>query len=583
MGGCSSPQLCVALGTVAPTEVARPHPICVSRSRRSPRSAVISGGPRLANPNDVTSTLSRWLVGIALLGACDGTIGDPGAGPDGPGRRPGEPVDVRLEPRVWRLSPGHYERELDRLFGEGVPDVVIPPGAAEHGITDIAGTARVDLGNASTFVEAARVVGTWAATSPSATRCADPAAASCIDDVLAWLPEAAFRRPVGSDERQELRNLYDDLAAEYEPSYALAGVIRAVLLSPEFLYRTELGGASEPRDAIELDDHEIATLLAFALTDRAPDAELLAAADAGRLSRADEREAQARRLMDDSGEVWARFFWEWLRMSTLQSQGNEVELDPTLVAQMEEETRAFVGRVVVEERGTLRDLMTASYSWTRPELAAHYGASHPGEGLARVELDPTQRAGLLSRGAWLVAHGKRGRDNVVRRGMGVFIDAMCNDIRVPADLDVIAELDRLVGPDATVREVTEARGNAPTCGNCHKLADPVGLAFESFASDGSWQTTYADGLPVETQITLDDVSFENAADLSVALADDRRFQQCFVRRFAHFTVGADLGSPAAVAWTSEAYASFVESGTSFEEMVVALVRHPAFIERRKAD
>ncbi|MCB9623485.1 MAG: DUF1592 domain-containing protein [Sandaracinus sp.] len=531
----------------------------------------------------MTRLAFRWLVALALLGACDGTIGDPGSGPGPDGRRPGEPIDSRLEPRVWRLSPALYESELDRLFGEGVPDVAIPPGAAEYGITDIAGTARVDLGNASTFVEAARVVGTWASTSPSATRCADPAASTCIDTLLEWLPEEAFRRPVTNDERRDLRALYDALAAEYEVSYALGGVLRAVLLSPEFLYRTELGGAQTPTREIELDDHEIATLLAFALTDRAPDAELLAAADAGRLSRPDEREAQARRLMDESGGVWARFFWEWLKMATLQSQANEVELDPELAAQMDEELHAFVSHVIVDERGSLRDLMTASYSWTRPELAAHYGASHPGAGLDRVELDPNQRGGLLTRGAWLVAHGKRGRDNVVRRGMGVFIDAMCNDIRVPADLDVIAELDRLVGPDATVREVTEARGNAPVCGNCHQLADPVGLAFENFASDGSWQTTYADGNPVESQIVLDGTAYDDAGALSEALASDTRFQRCLVRRFAHFALGADLGSPAAVAWTADAHAEFVESDTSFEELVVALVRHPAFLERRKAD
>jgi hypothetical protein len=160
---------------------------------------------------------------------------------------------------------------------------------------------------------------------------------------------------------------------------------------------------------------------------------------------------------------------------------------------------------------------------------------------------------------------------------------MCNDIRVPADLDVIAELDRLVGPDATVREVTEARGNAPVCGNCHQLADPVGLAFENFASDGSWQTTYADGNPVESQIVLDGTAYDDAGALSEALASDTRFQRCLVRRFAHFALGADLGSPAAVAWTAEAHAEFVESDTSFEELVVALVRHPAFLERRKAD
>ncbi len=48
--------------------------------------------------------------------------------------------------------------------------------------------------------------------------------------------------------------------------------------------------------------------------------------------------------------------------------------------------------------------------------------------------------------AWLVSHGKDGRDNVVRRGMGIYIDAMCNDIAPPPGLDVQAELARARRP-----------------------------------------------------------------------------------------------------------------------------------------
>jgi hypothetical protein len=269
-------------------------------------------------------------------------------------------------------------------------------------------------------------------------------------------------------------------------------------------------------------------------------------------------------------------------MSTLEGRGAEVGVAPALVLQMEEEYRAFVRGIVVEEGGTLRELFSASHTWARPELAAHYGATHPGEGLLRVDLDPLQRGGLLTLGAWLVSHGKRGRDNVVRRGMGVFVHALCNTVTVPDGLDVDAELALLVGPEATVREVSEARGSAGTCAGCHRIADPVGLVFERYASDARWQTVYPDGLPVEADVTLDGLgSFEDAPSLSRALADDPAFQQCFVQRVAHFAVGAHVGAPARSAWTQAAYERFRESGTSLEELLVALVRHPAFVERRK--
>ncbi|MEZ4247606.1 MAG: DUF1595 domain-containing protein [Polyangiales bacterium] len=189
----------------------------------------------------MTRLAFRWLVALALLGACDGTIGDPGSGPGPDGRRPGEPIDSRLEPRVWRLSPALYESELDRLFGEGVPDghSAGRSGVRHHG--HCRHRTRW-IRNASAFVEAARVVGTWASTSPSATRCADPAASTCIDTLLEWLPEEAFRRPV-TNETSDVISRSTTRSRRSTRLYALGGVLRAVLLSPEFLYRTELGGA----------------------------------------------------------------------------------------------------------------------------------------------------------------------------------------------------------------------------------------------------------------------------------------------------------------------------------------------------
>ena len=243
-------------------------------------------------------------------------------------------------------------------------------------------------------------------------------------------------------------------------------------------------------------------------------------------------------------------------------------------------TRAFVRNIVVEERGTLADLLTTTHTWATPAVADYYGASHPGEGEALVALDPGQRGGLLTLGAWLVSHGKKGRDNVVRRGMGIFRDAMCNEIE-PLDIDLEAAEKELVGADATVAEIAEARGSDPVCGTCHRTSDPVGLAFEGYAGDGTWQTTYPDGNPVVSAVTLEGVDYDGPVGVAASLAEDLRFQHCLVQRFGHFVMGASFGDPITVRASREAFEAFVASDGSFEELLVAIVRDRAFIERNK--
>ena len=285
-------------------------------------------------------------------------------------------------------------------------------------------------------------------------------------------------------------------------------------------------------------------------------------------------------MMASSGAVWQRFFWEWLKMSTLESQGIETGLDADLITALEQEYRAFVETIVVTNRGTLSALLTSTATSGTPDVAAYYGADHPGGGVAPFELDPQQRGGLLTLGAWLVSHGKLGRDNVVRRGMGVFRDAMCQDI-TPLDIDLEAAERELVGADATIREIAEARGSQPPCAGCHSTSDPVGLAFEAFGGDGRFQTMYADGKPVEAQVVWNGVQYNTPGEVSAALAQDERFERCLVQRFGHFLLGADFGAPITVRAPADAYAVFKANGGSFEELLVAIVRDPVFIERRK--
>ena len=518
---------------------------------------------------------STLFLTTVVFAGCVGSIGDVGDGPTIDGEDPGDP---RLDARAWRLTPVQYNAEVQRMF-PGAPEVNLPPGASEYGLTNISATARIDLGNVTQYTEAARAVGSWVSEQgASAVRCDSFGTSSCIDDFLDWFPAEAFRRPATAEEIATLRSLYDDIEAEYGSEWATSALVRAVLLSPHFLYRYEIGPTGE--GVVALGQREIATLLGFTLTGVGPDEGLLEDAAQGRLSDPDVRESHVRRLMDDSADVFQRFFWEWLKMATFRSQANETGLDEVVTDDLESEYRTFVEEVVVKERGTLGELLTTNHTWGTPAVANYYGVDHPGGGVERIELDPEQRGGLLTLGAWLVAHGKDGRANVVRRGMAVYRDAMCNTIS-PLDIDLEEALKELVGADATVKEIADARSADGTCGACHRTSDPVGIAFENYAGNGRWQTTYSDGNPVESEATIEGVTYQTAAEVSAALAEDESFKRCLVRRFGHFVMGAEFGDTERVRAPREAYQAFEESGGSFEELLVAIVRDQAFIERKK--
>jgi len=80
-------------------------------------------------------------------------------------------------------------------------------------------------------------------------------------------------------------------------------------------------------------------------------------------------------------------------------------------------------------------------------------------------------------------------------------------------------------------------------------------------------------------VTLDGVAFDSAPALSAALVDDTTFRDCFVRRVVHSLMGIDMGAPGSAAWVQSAHDAFVANDTSLEELLVAIVRHPAFVER----
>ena len=105
-----------------------------------------------------------------------------------------------------------------------------------------------------------------------------PSDKACVQEYLLSFAERAFRHPPSTDEQTAITGqLWTEMsAAGATLAEALGYGVYAILSSPSFLYRTELG-ADAASDG-PLTPHELATAISLFLTDGPPDDELLAAA-----------------------------------------------------------------------------------------------------------------------------------------------------------------------------------------------------------------------------------------------------------------------------------------------------------------
>src|SRR5690606_23822263 len=114
------------------------------------------------------------------------------------------------------------------------------------------------------------------------------------------LARKAYRRPPSEGELDVLLEVFD-LGKENNLDY-LASVrlmLKAALVSPQFLFITPSEAALPDVEIVALDDHQLASRLSYLLWATMPDDELMALADAGKLHERATLQAQVTRLLLD--------------------------------------------------------------------------------------------------------------------------------------------------------------------------------------------------------------------------------------------------------------------------------------------
>jgi hypothetical protein len=407
--------------------------------------------------------------------------------------------------------------------------------------------------------------------------------ASCVASFVEGFGERAFRRPLTPGESDRYQALLTG-AGTFDDGVTL--VVEAMLVSPSFLYRSEVG--SSKGDIAVLDAYERASALSYFLWGTTPDATLLTAAAAGELDTVSGIETHARRMLGDARarETAEAFAAQWLGIERVLTADKRTDLFPdwTVTARTSavKASQALYSHTVFDGEGTFDALLSSPVHFVDPALARVYGVSAGGDGLTQMPLTDPPRPGVLGEASVLAATSHSDQTSPVRRGLFVRERLLCQDLGTPPpEAGGVPTVDS----SASTRERFEQHMEERACSICHKYIDPVGFAFEGFDPVGSVRDMDA-GKPIDTTGEMtdiernggDSVPFHSLDELAAMLVDSEAAPRCFTRELYRFAMGFEEAEDDCTVETLAA--RFDANGRDVQQLMLDIVTSPTFTQRR---
>ena len=369
--------------------------------------------------------------------------------------------------------------------------------------------------------------------------------------VASSLARNAYRRPTTEAELDVLADVYD-LARDNDLNHsaALGLMLKAVLVSPQFLFITPAGEPESTESIVLLDDHQLASRLSYLLWSAPPDAELAALADKSELHKLEVLRAQVNRLLKDarSRALFDGFGTQWLRLNELDGQMFDPkifpDMTPALRTAMMNEARLFFGSIVSENQNVVR-FVDSDYTFLNEPLAKVYGLEQSvlGAKMRRVKLTNVNRGGILGMPATLAATSFPNRTSPVRRGVWVLEQVLGERVPPPPpDIPELEEQDHKEVGRLTLRQRTELHQTEATCANCHKVLDPIGFGLENFDAIGRWREKNDEGVVIDSAGKLPSGKyFSTPAELKGLLAErEGDLARNLTERLMAFALGRQL-------------------------------------------
>ena len=523
--------------------------------------------------------ISFFLIG--LLSACQNP-------PDQP---PG-PSDCQTPPTgsnpIRRLTPTEYDNTIRDLLGDEtrIGEATFPPGSEGIGFQI---SENVSVNMATIYQDAAEGIADRAREVGRLPISCDPATAgteACAELFIRDFGPRAYRSPISDSQVARLMQVFRSSEQAGDGfDTAVAQVVTAMLQSPYFLYRIEMGLPDpESSGVAPLSSFELASRLSYLLWNTMPDDELIGLAATDALQDPTVLEAQARRMIDHqyARAAVVEFFMQWFELTELHEASKSAVVfpmyDAALVDDLLEETRHYIEDLIWNRDARLESLFTGTHTFVNARLANFYGIEGVrGNAFVEMPLPDERGPGILGQAAFLATQATPTDSSPVLRGLFVRQRLLCQPVSDPPDDLVIVVPDP--DPDLTTRERYAAHTEDPTCFSCHQYMDSIGFGFEEYDAVGHFRT-HENGHPIdasgEITFTQDiDGEFYGLDGLTSALAESQQVRECvadqwFRYAFARFEDETDTCSSQVL------YDSLHESGGDLRELLVALTTTRAF-------
>lgn len=529
------------------------------------------------------------------LAACTSPLSNstptPAATPPAAGGQPSRPAPVTEDcsdltssrSPLRRLTRFEYDNTVRDLLGDDTRSAEsLPPEPNLIGFdtgTDTLATSRLLVGM---YAELAYDLAERAASHMPGWFSCDAVqlgSAVCGEELVRQLGQRAYRRPLAPDENTRLLAVFTGAAGANDFAAGAHALIETVLQAPQFLYRLELDvpGVALPRP---VNAWQLATRLSYTLWGSMPDDELTRAAGAGELDDPAQVGLQAARMLSDpkARPQFQHFSDQWLDLTELSRLEKDDTVFPTYRPELRQlwrqETHSLLENVIFDQDAGTELLLTAPFTFVNDQLAAFYGLPPVvGSDFRQVAAGP-HRSGLLTQASILASQAKANRSEPIYRG--VFVRAlMCQP--TPDPPNNVPPAPEVAGP-STGRERLEAHRAAPQCAACHRLFDPIGLAFENYDGVGLYRDTeQGKSIDASGDATGTDIegSFTGVAELSQKLVGSKQFHDCIVSKWFTFGYGR-TPEPADVCTLRDLGQRFATSGYRIRELVKQLALSKSF-------
>jgi len=461
-------------------------------------------------------------------------------------------AELEAQPsRLVRLTQAQYKNTIQDLLGEGVTlPVRLEPDSRSAGLIAAGSAATSVSGRGVEQYETAAYDLARQALGDGQRRArivpCEPS--GLVDDVCAGafvdsFGSKAWRRPVTAEEREPLVGLARDAANVTQDFYrGLEFSMAAILQSPNFLFRPELGSGSGKQR--ELTSFQLASRLSFFLWNTGPDEELYELAKSDDLVKDDVLRAQVDRMLADprARRGVRQFFIDHYELDRLDNLTKAPEIFPHISeevgASAREETLRVLEDIIFDGSGDFRDAITSRKTFLNRKLAAIYNVQAPArEGFAEFEFtEESLRRGILGHVSFLAVWAHPVATSATLRGMFVQQKLLCRVVP-PPPAGVDTSIPEPSGTSPTLRDRIQEHLEDPNCASCHNITDKIGLAYENFDGIGRYRRT-DDGATLDLSGDLDGVPFDNSADLSDLLRNHSRLGECLTRKMVHYATSS---------------------------------------------